>query len=137
VPGGGTSLARAAGIVEKNIGTKNLAKEEMIGYRIVLKALEMPLKQIADNTGKIDGAVIVQKVKDAGGNAGFDAAKGEMVEDMIKAGIIDPVKVERAGVQHAVSAAGILLTTECAVADEPEESKPAMPDMSGMGGGMY
>ncbi len=137
VPGGGTSLARAAGIVEKNIGTKNLGKEEMIGYRIVLKALEMPLKQIADNTGKIDGAVIVQKVKDAGGNAGFDAAKGEMVEDMIKAGIIDPVKVERAGVQHAVSAAGILLTTECAVADEPEESKPAMPDMSGMGGGMY
>lgn len=137
VPGGGTSLARAAGIVEKNINTKNLGKEEMIGYRIVLKALEMPLKQIADNTGKIDGAVIVQKVKDAGGNAGFDAAKGEMVEDMIKAGIIDPVKVERAGVQHAVSAAGILLTTECAVADEPEESKPAMPDMSGMGGGMY
>jgi chaperonin GroEL len=137
VPGGGTSLARAAGIVEKNIDTKNLGKEEMIGYSIVLKALEMPLKQIADNTGKIDGAVIVQKVKDAGGNAGFDAAKGEMVEDMIKAGIIDPVKVERAGVQHAVSAAGILLTTECAVADEPEESKPAMPDMSGMGGGMY
>ncbi|KXJ99120.1 MAG: 60 kDa chaperonin [Parcubacteria bacterium OLB19] len=137
VPGGGTSLARAAGIVEKNINTKNLGKEEMIGYSIVLKALEMPLKQIADNTGKIDGAVIVQKVKDAGGNAGFDAAKGEMVEDMIKVGIIDPVKVERAGVQHAVSAAGILLTTECAVADEPEESKPTMPDMSGMGGGMY
>ena len=137
VPGGGTSLARAAGIVEKNIHNKNLGKEEMIGYSIVLKALEMPLKQIADNTGKIDGAVIVQKVKDAGGNAGFDAAKGEMVEDMIKAGIIDPVKVERAGVQHAVSAAGILLTTECAIADEPEESKPAMPDMSGMGGGMY
>ena len=60
-----------------------------------------------------------------------------MVEDMIKAGIIDPVKVERAGVQHAVSAAGILLTTECAIADEPEEAKPAMPDMGGMGGGMY
>ena len=137
VPGGGTSLARAAGIVEKNIHNKNLEKEEMIGYSIVLKALEMPLKQIADNTGKVDGAVIVQKVKDAGGNAGFDAAKGEMVDDMIKAGIIDPVKVERAGVQHAVSAAGILLTTECAIADEPEESKPAMSDMGGMGGGMY
>ena len=137
VPGGGTSLARAAGIVEKNIHNKNLSKEEMIGYSIVLKALEMPLKQIADNTGKIDGAVIVQKVKDAGGNAGYDAAKGEMVEDMIKVGIIDPVKVERAGVQHAVSAAGILLTTECAVADEPEPEKPSAPDMSGMGGGMY
>ena len=59
-----------------------------------------------------------------------------MVEDMIKAGIIDPVKVERAGVQHAVSAAAILLTSECAIADEPEDDKSAMPDMSGMGGGM-
>jgi chaperonin GroEL len=111
----------------------------MVGYNIVLKALEIPLKQIADNTGKVDGSVIVDKVKQAGGNAGYDAAKGEMVEDMIKVGIIDPVKVERAAVQHAVSAAGILLTSECAVADEPEKNKPAMPDMSGMGGmgGMY
>ncbi len=140
VPGGGTSLARAASIVEKQVmDKKNLSREEMIGYNIVLKALEVPLKQIADNTGKHDGAVIVEKVKQAGGNAGYDAAKGEMVDDMIKAGIIDPVKVERSGVQHAVSAAAILLTTEAAVADEPEENKPAMPDMSGMGGmgGMY
>ncbi|MEN9920114.1 MAG: chaperonin GroEL, chaperonin GroEL [Candidatus Parcubacteria bacterium] len=139
VPGGGTSLARAAGIVEKNIENKELSREEMIGYNIVLKALEVPLKQIADNTGKHDGAVIVEKVKQAGGNAGYDAAKGEMVDDMIKAGIIDPVKVERSGVQHAVSAAAILLTTEAAIADEPEEGKSVMPDMSGMGGmgGMY
>ncbi len=141
VPGGGTSLARAAAIVEESIlAKKKLSAEELVGYNIVLKALEVPLKQIADNTGKVDGAVIVQKVKEAGGNAGYDAAKGEMVDDMIKAGIIDPVKVERAGVQHAVSAAGIFLTSECAVADEPEENKPAMPDMSGMGGmggGMY
>lgn len=137
VPGGGTALARAAGIVEKEmLNKKSLSAEELVGYNIVLKALVVPLKQIADNTGKVDGAVIVQKVKDAGGNAGYDAAKGEMVEDMIKAGIIDPVKVGRAGVQHAVSAAGILLTTECAIADEPEEAKPAMPDMGGMGG-MY
>lgn len=138
VPGGGTSLARAAAMVETEVlKDKNLTAEEMVGYNIVLKALVMPLRQIADNTGKIDGAVVVEKVKAAGGNAGYDAAKGVMVEDMIKAGIIDPVKVERAGVQHAVSAAGILLTTECAVADEPEEGKSAMPDMSGMGGGMY
>ncbi len=141
VPGGGTSLARAAAIVEKEIlSKKQLSKEELVGYSIVLKALEMPLKQIADNTGKVDGAVIVEKVKTAGGNAGFDAAKGEMVDDMIKAGIIDPVKVERACVQHAVSAAGILLTTEAAIADEPEKDKPSMPDMGGMGGmggGMY
>ncbi len=138
VPGGGTSLVRAAHTVEKELLTKNdLGREEMIGYNIVLKALEVPLRQIADNTGKDEGAVVVEKVKEAGGNAGYDAAKGEMVADMIKAGIVDPVKVERAGVQHAVSAAAILLTTECAVADEPEENKPAMPDMGGMGGGMY
>ena len=140
VPGGGTSLTRAAAIVEKDmLSKKDLDKEELVGYSIVLKALEMPLKQIADNTGKIDGAVIVQKVKEAGGNAGFDAAKGIMIEDMIKAGIIDPVKVARAGVQNAVSAAGILLTTECAIADEPEPEKsaPDMSGMGGMGGGMY
>jgi len=136
VPGGGTSLARAAAVVEKGMDKKkNLSREELIGYSIVLKALEAPLKQIADNTGKLDGAVVVQKVKEAGGNAGYDAAKGEMIDDMIKAGIIDPVKVERAGVQHAVSAAAILLTTEAAIADEPEEAGGGgMPDMSGMGG---
>lgn len=137
VPGGGTSLARAAGIVEKNVlSKKDLGREALVGYNIVLKALEVPLRQIADNTGKDDGAVVVEKVKHAGGNAGYDAMKGEMVEDMIKAGIIDPVKVERAGVQHAVSAAAILLTTEAAVAEEPDDDKPAMPDMGGMGGGM-
>lgn len=138
VPGGGTSLARASAIVESEmLKKKDLSAEELVGYNIVLRALEVPLRQIADNTGKIDGAVVVDKVKAAGGNAGYDAAKGEMVADMIKAGIIDPVKVERAAVQHAVSAAAILLTTECAIADEPEESKGAMPDMGGMGGGMY
>jgi len=137
VPGGGTSLTRAAAMVEKDMEKKKgLTREELIGYSIVLKALEAPLKQIADNTGKLDGAVVVQKVKEAGGNAGYDAAKGEMVDDMIKAGIIDPVKVERSGVQHAVSAAAILLTTEAAVADKPEEAGAGggMPDMSGMGG---
>ncbi len=137
VPGGGTSLARAAAVVEKGVlNKKDLSKEELVGYNIVLKALEMPLRQIADNTGKHDGAVIVEKVRTAGGNAGYDAFKGEMIDDMIKAGIIDPVKVERAGVQHAVSAAAILLTSECAIADAPEDDKPGMPDMSGMGGGM-
>ncbi len=137
VPGGGTSLARAASIVEKDLmSRKDLSREELIGYNIVLKALDVPLRQIADNTGKHDGAVIVEKVKQAGGNAGYDAAKGEMVDDMIKAGIIDPVKVERSSVQHAVSAAAILLTTEAAIADESEESKPSVPDMGGMGG-MY
>ncbi len=137
VPGGGTSLARAAAEVEKNIlSKKDLGREEMVGYNIVLKALEVPLRQIADNTGKDDGAVVVEKVKTAGGNAGYDAVKAEMVNDMISAGIIDPVKVERASVQHAVSAAAILLTSEAAVADEPvDDKKSAMPDMGGMGMG--
>ena len=136
VSGGGTSLAKAAAAVEAGAGKKTLTAEERVGYNIVLKALEMPLRQIVDNTGRDEGAVIVQKVKEMGGNAGYDAAKGELVEDMIKAGIIDPVKVERSGVQNAVSAAAIFLTTEAAIADEPEDDKPAMPDMSGMGGGM-
>lgn len=135
VPGGGTALAKASAAVSQEM-PENLSAEEKVGYSIVLKALEMPLRQIADNTGLEDGAVVVQKVKDAGKNAGYDAAQGTMVEDMIKEGIIDPVKVERAGVQHAVSAAAILLTSEAAVADEPEDDKPAMPDMGAMGGGM-
>jgi chaperonin GroEL len=136
VPGGGTSLARAAAEVEKAAEKKKLDREEQVGYDIVIAALVMPLRQIADNTGKMDGAVVVQRVKEAGGNAGYNAATGEMVDDMIKAGIIDPVKVERAGVQHAVSAAAILLTSEAAIADKPEKESGGMPDMSGMGGGM-
>jgi chaperonin GroEL len=135
VPGGGTSLARAAGAVEAKL-PETLERDVLIGYRIVLTALAEPLKQLVNNVGVHDGAVIVDKVKSAGGNAGYDAVKAEIVTDMIKAGIIDPVKVERAGVQHAVSAAGILLTTEVAVADEPEPEKPAAPDMGGMGGMM-
>jgi chaperonin GroEL len=136
VPGGGTSLAKAAAIVEKTVLSKDLGREELVGYNIVLKALEMPLRQIADNAGKMDGAVVVDKVKQGGANAGYDAAKGVMIEDMFKAGIIDPVKVERAAVENSVSAAGILLTSEAAVADLPEPEKPAMPDMGGMGGMM-
>lgn len=135
VAGGGTSLARAAGVVESRMDT-TMGRDELIGYKIVLKALEEPLKQLAHNVGVHDGAVIVQKVKDKGGSAGYDGIKAEMVDDMIKAGIIDPVKVERAGVQHAVSAVAILLTSEVAIADIPEPEKPQAPDMGGMGG-MY
>lgn len=135
VPGGGTSLVRAAALVEGKVD-KELDRDELIGYRIVLKAMEEPLKQLANNVGKDDGAVVVQKVKEKGGNFGYNAKDAAYEDDMIKAGIIDPVKVERAGVQHAVSAVGILLTSEVAVADAPEPEKPAapaMPDMSGMG----
>lgn len=136
VPGGGTALTKAAGMIEKNVAPEKMDREELVGYSIVLRALTKPLHQIVDNAGRDEGAVVVDKVKQAGGNAGYDAAAGIMVDDMIKNGIIDPVKVTRAGVQHAVSAAGILLTSEAAVADEPEEEKGGMPDMGAMGGGM-
>lgn len=139
VPGGGVALIKAAGKVEaameKRMDRSGLSDEEEVGYRIVLKALEMPLKQIAANAGKDDGSVIVENVKKGKGNAGYDAAKDEMVDDMIEAGIIDPVKVTRSCVQNAVSAAGILLTTEAAVAEDEEDKKP-IPGMGGMGGGM-
>jgi chaperonin GroEL len=140
VPGGGTALTRAAAMVEGRVN-KDLGRDELIGYRIVLKALEEPLKQLANNVGKDDGAVVVQKVKEKGGNFGYDASKAEYEDDMIKAGIIDPVKVGRAGVQHAVSAVAILLTSEVAIADEPEPEKGGgdtggMGGMQGMGGMM-
>ncbi len=135
VAGGGSALVRVA----EKIGRKDRSnnRDEMsLGYDIVIRALEEPLKQIAINAGKDDGSVIVEKIKKAKGNAGYDALNDEIVSDMLAAGIIDPVKVTRSGVQNAASAAAILLTTEVAIADMPEEKKPAsggMPDMGGMG----
>jgi len=135
VPGGGTALTRAAGIAKSRLDESSLDRDALMGYHVVLRACEEPLKQLADNVGKDDGSVIVQKVKDAGGNAGYDAVKAEIIPDMISAGIIDPVKVERAGIQHAVSAAAVLLTSEVAIADLPEPEKSVgAPDMGGMGG---
>jgi chaperonin GroEL len=131
VPGGGVALIKAGHLVEKGM-KKEMSREAEIGYKIVLKALEAPLKQIAINAGKDDGAVIVEKVKQGKGNFGYDALKDEMVADMIVAGIVDPVKVTRSGVQNACSAASILLTTEAAVADDGEEKKES--HGAGMGG---
>ena len=134
VAGGGTALVKAA-MKAQGGADKMKSKEEEIGYLIVLAALERPLKQIAMNAGKEDGSVIVAEVKKARGQAGYDAVKGEVIPDMLEAGIIDPVKVTRGCVENAVSAAAILLTTEAAIADEPEEKKEGgMP--GGMGGGM-
>ncbi len=137
VAGGGAALVKASLKAEKVADFESMDQEQEIGYRIVLSALKQPLKQIAINAGK-EGAVIVGEVEKGKGNIGYDARNDVMVPDMIAAGIIDPVKVARGGVEHAVSAAAILLTTEAAIADEPEE-KGAGPDMSamgGMGGGM-
>jgi chaperonin GroEL len=134
VPGGGTAFIKA--IKKVADGKKELSREEEVGYAIVLKALEMPLRQIAANAGKDDGSAVVEKVKNGRGNAGYDAAKDEFVSDMIAAGIVDPVKVVRSEIQNAASAAAILLTTEAAVSDEPEEKKSDINPGGGMGGGM-
>lgn len=132
VAGGGTALAKIAKTLA-DADTKKFTVDEQSGYDIVVRALEQPLRQIALNCGKDDASVIVHKVQDAKGFAGYDALADEMVDDMVKVGIIDPVKVTRGAVENAVSAAAILLTTEAAISDIPEP-KPAAPDMGDMGG---
>ena len=139
VPGGGTALVKVAQKVrsqfEKN--KEKMTQEEAVGFEIVLRALESPLKQIVINAGKEDGSVIVEKVKNGKANCGYDAKRDAIVDDMLLAGILDPVKVTRSCLQNASSAAAMLLTTEVAIADEPEEEKGGgMPPMGGMGGGM-
>ncbi len=135
VAGGGSALVRVAEKIGKSKRATDGGEMEL-GYNIVIRALEEPLKQIAINAGKDDGSVIVDKIKNAKGNAGYNALTDEIVSDMLAAGIIDPVKVARSAIQNASSAAALLLTTEVAIADLPEEKKGAtgMPDM---GGGMY
>lgn len=131
VPGGGTALAKVARAIEK--GNK-MTTDQQAGYDIVVRALTMPLRQIALNCGKDDASVILREVADGAGFGGYDALADKMVPDMMKAGIIDPLKVTRGAVENAVSAAAILLTTEAAVADIPEP-KAAMPGGDeGMGG---
>ena len=134
IPGGGTSLARVADKLGKKVA-KTAHDEYSIGYRIVLKALSAPFLQIAENAGREDGPVILQQVIEKGGSYGFDASSDDAspkIVDMLEAGIIDPVKVTRSGVENATSAAAVLLTTEAAIADLPEEKKD-MPQGGGMG----
>ena len=125
VPGGGTALAKVGAKLAKKIDA-NAHDEHTIGYRILLSALSAPLLQIVKNAGREDGAVVLQDVVKKGGSFGFDAsAESEegMIVDMFEAGIIDPVKVTRSCVENAASAAAVLLTTEAAVADIPEDKK--------------
>lgn len=133
VAGGGSALVKAAEKAQSAVVEK-MSAEIKAGYDIVIKALAMPLRQIAMNAGKDDGYVVVEKVRNGKPNAGYDALNDAFVEDMLQEGIIDPVKVTRSSVQHAVSAAAILLTTEAAVTEEPKEDKAEAPQ--GMGGGM-
>lgn len=134
VPGGGIALMRASKVLD----TIKLDADKQIGINIIKNALTIPVMQIAYNSGA-EGAVIVEKLKDMDFAMGYDASKDEIV-DMFEAGIIDPVKVTRIALQHAASIASMMLTTEAAIAEEPEEKKdmPA-PPMGGMGGmgGMY
>ncbi len=137
VAGGGVAYVKVAEEISKKQNKReNISKEHELGYQIVLKALEAPVRQIAINAGKDDGSVIVQKIKEGKGNTGYDALKDEMILDMILAGIVDPVKVARLGVQNACSAAALLLTTEVAVAEEPKEEK-GEGNASPMGGMEY
>ncbi|HSL50834.1 MAG TPA: chaperonin GroEL [Candidatus Deferrimicrobiaceae bacterium] len=123
VPGGGVALLRAA----KALGTLDLSGDEATGVDIVRRALEEPLRQIVQNAG-LEGSIIVEKVRSAKDVAhGFDAESNQYV-DMVRAGIIDPTKVERVALQHAASIASLLLTTEALITDIPDE-KTAMPAM--------
>lgn len=131
VPGGGVALIRAV----KALELLKLDHEEAVAVNILRRALEEPLRQIAENAG-VDGAVVAEEVKKKVGNVGYNAATG-VYEDMIKAGIVDPTKVTRSALQNAASIAGMFLTTEAVVTDLPKKDEPAMPPMGGgMGGGM-
>lgn len=127
VPGGGVALIRAAKVLDK----MELEKEQQVGVEIVRKALEAPMRQIAQNAGERADVVISEIKKSDDVNYGFDFATGKY-EDMMKVGILDPAKVTRSALQNAASAAALLLTTEAVVADIPEPEAPA----GGMPGGM-
>lgn len=131
VAGGGTALVRVAKKLRDNLESKKFSDDKEAGYMILIRALDAPFKQIVRNTGNEEVGAVLQVVREG---KGYDALNDEVVEDMVKKGIIDPVKVTRSGIQNAASAAAILLTTEAAVAEEPkdETSMPA----GGMGGGM-
>jgi chaperonin GroEL len=135
VPGGGVALLRAKAAVQK---LKNDNSDVQAGINIVVKALEAPIRQIAENAG-VEGSIVVGKITENSSQTfGFDAQSEQFV-DLIQAGIIDPAKVVRAALQGAASVAGLLITTEAMVAEAPKkENAPAMPGggMGGMGGGM-
>lgn len=132
IPGGGITLIQAVHALEKT-DLSSFADDDKVGFRIVKRALEEPIRQIAENAG-LDGAVIAERARNEKKGIGFDAAKMEWT-DMIKAGIIDPAKVTRSALQNAASIAALLLTTECAITDLPEKKSAApAPGMGGMGG---
>jgi len=133
VSGGGLALIQAAKALEKV--PEDLTEDEKVGFKLVRRALEEPMRQIADNAG-LDGAVIVDRAKNEKKGVGFNAYTGEWV-NMVEAGIIDPAKVTCSALRNAASIAGTMLTTECAVTDIPEPPAPAPAAPAGGMGGMY
>jgi chaperonin GroEL len=134
IPGGGVALVQAAKALE-NMDLSKLTEEERVGYKIVRRALEEPIRQIAENAG-LDGAIIADKCKNEKPGIGFDAEALKWV-NMSECGIIDPVKVTRSALQNAASIAALILTTECAITDIPSPASAAMPaGGEGMGGMM-
>jgi len=137
VAGGGIAYIRAIEHLDK---VKSINEDEKTGVEIIKRAIEEPLRQIAENAG-IEGSIVVQKVKEGKGDFGFNA-RTEVYENLYKAGVIDPKKVVRIALENASSIAGMLLTTECVIADKPEEAGAGMPGgmppggMGGMGGMM-
>jgi len=133
VPGGGVALVRCLPALEK---LKNsIDDEQKLGVKVVMRAIEEPLRQIANNAG-YEGSVVIDKVKNGGeGSYGYNA-ETNTYEDLIEAGVIDPTKVVRFALQNAGSVASLMLTTEAMIAEKPEEKHDAMPGGGGMGGGM-
>jgi chaperonin GroEL len=129
VAGGGVALIRARAAIEKVKGD-NLDQEA--GIKIVLRAVEEPLRQIVQNAGA-EPSVVVNNVADGKGNYGYNAAN-ETYGDMVEMGVLDPTKVTRSALQNAASVAGLMLTTDCMIAELPKDDAPAAPDMGGMGG---
>ena len=133
VPGGGVAYIRSVESLDAKV--KGQIEDEQTGMAIVRRALEEPMRILTANAG-IDGSIVVQKIKEGKGDFGFNA-RTETYENMFKAGVIDPTKVSRVALENAASIAGMLLTTECVVADKPKKEEPhahPAPDMGGMGG---
>ena len=128
VPGGGTALVRVMAKVQGLTGDN---EDQNHGINMALRAMQAPLRQIVTNAGE-EAAVVINRVKDGEGNFGYNAQTSEY-GDLFEMGVLDPAKVTRTALQSAGSVAGLMITTECMIADDPEE-KEAAPDMSGMGG---
>ncbi len=133
IPGGGVALCQAVNALKKK-NLSSLNDDEKTGYNIIVRAIEEPIRQIAENAG-VDGAVVAEKCKNGKNGSGYDASKNAWVDDMMKEGIIDPVKVTRIALEKAASIAELIISSECAITDIPAP-EPAPAGNPGMGGGM-